>query len=132
MSCGFAIIEGYESQGSGEETSYRGHQQDLLNGWVWGKKKIPRGCPAAADPSGLLKLWTMLVKLEVEIDFGVRHVGSVRVRWTVKNSRPFIRGHLKPRVLLCPHRRGQGSSLSVLGPSQGVMIPTMVVNCFHD
>lgn len=79
VSRGFAIIEEYEYQGPGEETSYGGHQQNLLNAWIWGRKKIPRGCQAAADPSGMLMLWIMLVKSEVEIDFGARHVGSVGI-----------------------------------------------------
>lgn len=84
VSCGFAIIEGYKYQGPGEETSYREHQQDLLNVCVWGRKKIPRGCLAAADPPGRCMLWIMLVMLEIEIDSGARHVGSVGVRWRVK------------------------------------------------
>lgn len=50
----------------------------LMAGFIR-ERKISRGCLAAAYPSGILMLWIMLMKPEVEIDFGARQVGSVEV-----------------------------------------------------
>lgn len=109
--CGLVIPEGYEYRDPGVETSYRAHQQCLLNGWIQKRKKISRGCLAAADPSGMLMLCIMLMKPEVEIDFGARQVGSVEVRCRVKNGRPFIRGDLRPRCCCILTRRGARAPL---------------------
>lgn len=65
----------------------------------------------------------MLMKPEVDIDFGARQVGSVGVRCRVKNSRPFVRGDLRPEVLLHPHQERPG--LLFCGVYHEVSIPTV-------